>query len=72
MLPCPVMYVDVDEENDDQMTNPDLFSDTQSRTGSQSTNDDGVYAMREHMAKHEVRMKLNCCVIPSYIEAQRL
>ncbi|XP_060074604.1 centromere protein J-like [Ylistrum balloti] len=40
VLPCPVMYVNLDEENDEVKTNPDLFSDTNSATGSQAMTDE--------------------------------
>ncbi|XP_021345234.1 centromere protein J-like [Mizuhopecten yessoensis] len=39
-LPRPVMYVNLDEENDEVKTNPDLFSDTNSATGSQAMTDE--------------------------------
>ncbi|XP_063448063.1 centromere protein J-like [Mytilus trossulus] len=38
-LPCPVMYVPLNEDNDEIKTNPDLFSDTNSHVGSQCTED---------------------------------
>ncbi|XP_069136319.1 centromere protein J-like isoform X2 [Argopecten irradians] len=39
-IPRPVMYVNLDEENDEVKTNPDLFSDTNSATGSQAMTDE--------------------------------
>ncbi|XP_033747496.1 centromere protein J-like [Pecten maximus] len=39
-IPRPVMYVNPDEENDEIKTNPDLFSDTNSATGSQAMTDE--------------------------------
>ncbi|KAL3857926.1 hypothetical protein ACJMK2_012551 [Sinanodonta woodiana] len=61
-LPKPVIYTnvgngDVDEYN----TNPDLFSDTNSQTGSQVTTDEGVYPIPESAseASGEVRGSQN-------------
>ena len=52
-LPCPVMYVPLNEDNDEIKTNPDLFSDTNSHVGSQCT-EDGVRKIPDPDSASEV------------------